>query len=113
AAGMTRPCAASSNPLPERRRTIARLCDLVKHFSEELRKSVRRAALAQIRSNRRLFAVIGPAKRRPVVKRVGDIQSCAELDQQADDILMPGTDRLVQRRRMRMEPVRVVAVRIL
>src|SRR6185295_10721257 len=72
-----------------------------------------RAVRAQVLGDRRVTAVFGPADRRRLVDRVGDVEARAALDEQAHDGVMVGERRLVQRRGMRVPALRVVAVRIL
>src|SRR6185295_5949845 len=63
---------------------------------------------AKVLLNLGLISVNRPAKRRPLVDGVFDIQSCSPLDKQPDNRVVAGQSGLMERRRVGMVAVRVV-----
>src|SRR5207248_3352736 len=73
----------------------------------------RRALIAKVLHDRCPAAVDRPIKRRAAIDLVLDVQPCASFDEQPHRVCVVGPHSLMQRRRMRMVSIRVVAVRIL
>jgi hypothetical protein len=70
------------------------------------------AACAYVVGDLCLLCVLGPLKRGPVEQNVSNVESRSALHQQANDVVMAAQRGLMQRRRMRVNSVGVVTVRV-